>query len=178
MPTYVAFLRAVNLGARRRFPQADIRAATEAAGGTQVATHLNTGNVRLTSRKRSADAVAAALAAAYEEKAGFEVPTIVLTTTEVATIAARGRELRAEHAPVTNHYVSLYPGPPDPRAVAEVQGLSHPGERCLVTGRAAHVLLEGAIHESRLLRSRQFRALGEGTARTLNVLEAIAAAWC
>ena len=38
MPTYVAFLRAVNLGATRKFPKADIVAATEAAGGVDVET--------------------------------------------------------------------------------------------------------------------------------------------
>ena len=45
MPTYVAFLRAINLGPNRKFAKADIVAATEAAGGTDVETYINTGNV-------------------------------------------------------------------------------------------------------------------------------------
>src|SRR4051794_20858140 len=45
MPTYVAFLRAINLGATRKFPKDAIRAATEAAGGSGVETYINTGNV-------------------------------------------------------------------------------------------------------------------------------------
>ena len=53
MPTYVAFLRAINLGPTRKFPKADIVAAVEAAGGEDVATYINTGNVRVTLPLRS-----------------------------------------------------------------------------------------------------------------------------
>lgn len=47
MQTYVAFLRAINLGAHRKFPKDAIIAATQVAGGTEVATHATSGNVRL-----------------------------------------------------------------------------------------------------------------------------------
>ncbi|HEY9564422.1 MAG TPA: DUF1697 domain-containing protein, partial [Nocardioides sp.] len=47
MPSYVAFLRAINLGAKRKFPKDDPRSAVESAGFTDVETHINTGNVRL-----------------------------------------------------------------------------------------------------------------------------------
>ena len=53
VPTYVAFLRAINLGATRKFPKDAIKAATEAAGGSDVETYINTGNVRLTHSARS-----------------------------------------------------------------------------------------------------------------------------
>ena len=65
MPTYVAFLRAINLGARRKFPKDAITSATEAAGGTDVETYINTGNVRLTHSARSVAKVRAALEEAY-----------------------------------------------------------------------------------------------------------------
>ena len=58
-----------------------------------------------------------------------------------------------------------------------VEGLDLPGERAVVAGRAAYVLLDGNIHDSRLLRSKEFAALGQGTARTQAVLETVAARW-
>ncbi len=51
--TYIGFLRAINLGAKRKFPKDEVVAAVERAGCTDVATHLNTGNVRFDSRLRS-----------------------------------------------------------------------------------------------------------------------------
>jgi uncharacterized protein (DUF1697 family) len=178
MPTYVAFLRGINLGARRKFSKDAIKVATEAAGGTDVETYINTGNVRLTHRARSAVEVQAALEEAYAAEAGFEVPTVVFTTAELAAITARGEELHAEHDPAGQHYVTLYAIPPSPAAVEAVHGLEHAGETVVVDGRAAYVLLDGNIHTSRLLASRQLRALGQGTARTIKVLRTVTGRWC
>ena len=88
MTTYVAFLRAINLGATRRFPKEAIVAATEAAGFTDVATHIGTGNVRLSTRMRSRDRIESALEKAYEVSRGFEVPTIVYTASELRDLVA------------------------------------------------------------------------------------------
>ena len=178
MPTYVVFLRAINLGARRKFPKDAVRAATERAGGEGVATWLNTGNVRLDHRARSVERVRSALEAAYAEEAGFEVPTVVFPTADLAALTARGEELHAEHDPGGQHYVTLFATAPGAEARAAVEALDHDGETVVVEGRAAYVLLEGDIHTSRLLASREFKALGEGTARTITVLRTVTGKWC
>ena len=178
MPTYVAFLRAINLGATRKFPKDAIRAATEAAGGTDVETYINTGNVRLTHSARSVAKVQAALEEAYAAAAGFHVPTVVFTAADLAALTARGEELHAEHDPSGQHYVTLFADAPAPAAVDAAQALDHAGETVVVDGRAAYVLLDGDIHTSRLLSSKEFTALGQGTARTIKVLRTVVAKWC
>lgn len=178
MPTYVAFLRAINLGATRKFPQDAIRAATEAAGGSDVETYINTGNVRLTHPARSASRVQAALERAYADEVGFEVPTIVFTRADLAALAARAEELHAEHDPAGQHYVTLYSTAPTAATAKAVQALEHDGETVVVDGRAAYVLLDGNIGTSRLLSAKEFDALGQGTARTVQVLRAVTAKWC
>ncbi len=178
MPQYIAFLRAINLGATRVFPKADVQRVTASTGATDVATHLNTGNVRLTSPRRSVAAVRADLERAYAADRGFDVPTVVLTPAEVAAVADLGGTLRDRRSTEGTHYITLYAVPPPAAAAAAVQALDLPGERCIVAGRAAHALLDGDIHDSTLLRSKEFRALGEGTARTLNVIRTLADRWC
>lgn len=79
MATYVAFLRAINLGAKRKFPKDAIVAAVEAAGFTEVETYINTGNVRFDTTMRSRAKIEAALEEAFLADRGFEVPTIVFT---------------------------------------------------------------------------------------------------
>ena len=178
MPTYVAFLRAINLGATRKFPQDAIKAATEAAGGRDVETYINTGNVRLTHSARSVAKVQQALEKAYAEGAGFEIPTIVFTAADLAALTARGEELHAEHAPGGQHYVTLYAAAPPAAAAEAAQALDHEGETVVVDGRAAYVLLDGNIHTSKVLASQQFTALGKGTARTIKVLRTVCGKWC
>jgi uncharacterized protein (DUF1697 family) len=178
VPTYVAFLRAINLGARRRFPKDAIKAAVEAAGGTEVATHINTGNVRLTTSLRSQALVEEALEQAFAADRGFEVPTIVFTPAEVVGIAEFADKLWAEHGEPLGHYVTLYKQPPASDAVAALVEKQWDGEMAVVEGRAAHGLLFRGFHESRLLSSKLFEALGQGTSRNLKVIRAVADKWC
>ncbi len=95
MADYVAFLRAINLGATRKFAKAAIVATTEGAGFTDVATYINTGNVRFTTRLRSRERVRDVLEAAYLADRGFEVPVSVLTPEELRQAVVDGREVRA-----------------------------------------------------------------------------------
>jgi uncharacterized protein (DUF1697 family) len=179
MPTYLAFLRAINLGATRKFPKDAIKAATEAAGGSDVETYINTGNVRLTHSARSVAKVRAALEKAYADEAGFEVPTIVFTAADLAALTARAEELHAGHdGPIGNHYVTLYATAPSAAAMEAVHALEREGETVVVDGRAAYVLLAGNIHTSKLLASKEFTALGRGTARTVKVLRTVTEKWC
>ena len=178
MPSYVAFLRAINLGATRTFPKDAIRAATEAAGGSDVETYINTGNVRLTHSARSVGKVQAALEEAYAAEAGFEVPTIVFTTADLAALTTRAEELHAKHDPSGQHYVTLYATAPTAATAKAVHALEHDGETVVVDGRAAYVLLEGNIHTSKVLSSKEFKALGQGTARTVKVLRTVTEKWC
>lgn len=93
MPAYVAFLRAINLGARRKFPKPDLIRVVEETGAVDLAVHLNTGNVLLTSRQRSPEAVARTLEAAFVTDRGFEVPTVVVTLDQLRQVAADAAQM-------------------------------------------------------------------------------------
>lgn len=176
MPTYIAFLRAINLGAKRKFPKDAIIAATESAGGADVATYINTGNVRLDSRRRSVRAVARDLEAAYLADRGWEVPTIVFTPSELVEVAATADALWAEHGEPETHYITLLAEPPSAAAINALQPAE--GEQVVVAGRAAHVLLQKNFHEGKVLTSKPFAALGIGTARNVTVVRELARRWC
>lgn len=179
MPTYVAFLRAINLGPNRKFAKADIVTATEAAGGTDVLTHINTGNVRLRSSLRSRAKVEAALEEAYLAQAGFAVPTIVYTPAELGAVAADARELTASRPDLERHYVYLLKQEPDADLVAAVEALSDDVNAIVVRRRAAHVLLgpgyqAGGVDPYKLEKSLAVVA----TNRNFNVVTTLADKWC
>jgi uncharacterized protein (DUF1697 family) len=111
--TYIGFLRAINLGAKRKFPKAAIAKAVEDAGFTGVETYINTGNVRFDTRLRSRAKIEAALEKAFLAEAGFEVPTIVFTQAELREIAEHAASLG--HG--GKHYVSLLKQAPTEAAV-------------------------------------------------------------
>jgi uncharacterized protein (DUF1697 family) len=178
MPSYVAFLRAINLGATRKFPKAAIVEAVEAAGGTAVETYINTGNVRFDSALRARAKVEAALEEAFAADRGFEVPTIAFTLQELATIVADAEELTRGRGDLGRHYVSLLKDTPTAATVRAAEALSTEAEQLVVRGRAAHLLLGESYHQARISNTTVERQLGIATNRRDTVLKAMATRWC
>lgn len=184
MSTWVAFLRAINLGKTRKFAKDDIVAATEAAGFAGVATHINTGNVRLETRMRSRARIEEALEATYRERTGFEVPTVCLTAAELRRVVDDAHALLDRLPEGGTQYVSLLKAEPDEATVAAVAELSTTaGEDAgvavvLPPSRAVHLLVADPYHAARLTNAEVERALGVATSRNLRVLEAIVGKWC
>ncbi|MEZ0578480.1 DUF1697 domain-containing protein [Nocardioides sp. MH1] len=177
MPTYVAFLRAINLGAKRKFPKGDIVTATEAAGATDVQTYINTGNVLLTSRLRSRAKVEAALEKAYEEHTGFAVPTIAFTPAELAQVAADAQELTSPD--LERHYLYLLKEPPAAAAVEKLLAKEGAADRVVVRGRAAHLLLGKEYVAGNVDPWGVEKSLGVvATNRNLNVVTTLSQKWC
>jgi uncharacterized protein (DUF1697 family) len=174
MPTYIAFLRAINIG-KRKFSKDAIVAACEAAGCTDVETYINTGNVRLTTPLRSRAKVEAALESAFEEAAGFDVATIVLTPAELRQIAVEASAIGKDHSGL--HYVSLLKEEPSASAVAKLDGAGKDGERAVVGGRAVHLLLGKDYHTAKLSNAVVEKHLGVATNRNLNVIRTLAEKW-
>lgn len=174
VPTYIGFLRAINLGAKRKFPKAAIVRAVQAAGFTDVETYINTGNVRFDSTLRSRARIEAALEEAFLAEAGFEVPTIVFTQAELRAIA----EEAASFGHGGRHYVSLLKQEPSPEAVRDLEAVSTAEEVCKVGGRAVHLLLGENYHEARLTNAVVEKRLGVATNRNLTVVRALAEKWC
>ena len=131
MATYIAFLRAINLGAKRKFPKDAIKAVVEGAGFTDVETYINTGNVRLDSSLRSRAKIEGALEEAFLDDRGFEVPTIVFTQKELAAIADEAASFGHDG----KHYVSLLKDAPT--AAADARRSRQPARRTRWLGSVA-----------------------------------------
>ena len=79
----VALLRGINVGKGNRIAMADLRACTEAAGCSQVASVLASGNVIVTDERSVAD-LRRALEAAYSARFGYDAVVQVLTRASLA----------------------------------------------------------------------------------------------
>lgn len=93
---YVALLRGVNAGGKRRVPRDEFKAVLESLGYQDVTIYLNSGNAVF-----SADVMpdAAAVRVALEDAFGFEIPTLILSAEQVNAIAAAIPEDWSNDAP-------------------------------------------------------------------------------
>lgn len=177
MPTYIAFLRAINLGKHRKFPKDPLRAAVERAGFTGVETHINTGNVRLTTTMRSRARVEEALERSFVADRGFEVPTIAYRVEELREIVAAGEEIARAHPEALRHYVSLLKVEPGDRATEALAALSEDGVALRLVGRALHVLPDHVLGQGGPQNDRVEKLLGTATTRNQTVLRAVLDRW-
>jgi uncharacterized protein (DUF1697 family) len=177
VPTYVAFLRAINLGPTRKFAKADIKRAVEECGFTDVETYINSGNVRLKASLRSRAKVEAALERSFRRVAGFDVPTVVLTTAELRQIAADAVEIAEQHGNTGAHYVSLLKEQPSAADVRKLEELDHGDDLAVVRGRGAHLLVVTPSARQRLSNALVEKVLGTATNRNLTVITTLAQKW-
>ncbi|MFI8633225.1 DUF1697 domain-containing protein [Microbacterium sp. NPDC077663] len=178
MTTYLAFLRAINLGAKRVFPKDDIRRVVGSVGFEEVVTHINTGNVRFESRMRSRERIERTLEKAFVEDRGFEVPTIVYSAKEFAALADETRGLDVENPGLARHYVYLLKDELTPAQIREVEARGSDKGRMVVRGRAAHALLEPGYQEGTVDPLGAATLLGVATNRNANVVLSLAEKWC
>src|SRR5689334_2942426 len=141
MPTHIGFLRAVNIG-KRQYKTADLRAALVGAGYTDVETHIQTGNIKVTSPVRSRARMEQELEALFLADRGFEVVTMVFSPAEVSRLATDVDEIAAKHGFEYGHYVSLLKADPSRDAVERLEALSGNGETLVVRNRAVHLLYD------------------------------------
>ena len=107
MATYIAFLRAINVGGRF-FKMADLRKGLSDKGFSDVESYIQSGNLRLTSGLRSVAEVELAVETALEELCGFTVSTIVRTPSQLAGVTAYGMGLESPLATLPEGEVRRY----------------------------------------------------------------------
>ena len=88
MPTHVALLRGINLGAHSRVAMADLRRVVTSLGHTEVATYIQSGNAVFTTQETDSVALAAGLEAAIAEGLDVHPSVVVLSRAELARVIA------------------------------------------------------------------------------------------
>ena len=176
MPTYIAFLRAINVGGRF-IKMADLRTGLSHKGFGDVTSYIQSGNLRFTSSLRTAAKVELVLEAELEELCGFTVRTIVRTPEQLAKVASYGAGLEAPLAGELRRYVTLLKEDPDDDLVAMMSGWDVVGERAQVEGREVYVWLAHPSHESKLTNARIERGGVVATTRDWKVITALGQMW-
>lgn len=133
MARQLVLLRGINLGAARRVGMADLRELLESAGYEDVRTHLQSGNVVLSSTTSPRE-LEAALERRLRERFGFEVPVLVRTRAELAKVVERD-PLGAVATNGSRYLVSFLSKKLPARVARELEAADVAPERLAVAGR-------------------------------------------
>jgi len=165
MTTFVALLRAVNVGGTGKLPMKDLRTLCETLGFAEVRTYIASGNVVFNSRKSEAQ-VKRALEACLLEYAGKTVGVFVRTAAEMADILANNPFPAAPR----NRTVAIFLDEPPPADALEAV-VGRNDERIELGRREIYVHYGEGMATSKL----KIPAAKAGTARNMNTVAKLAA---
>jgi uncharacterized protein (DUF1697 family) len=165
MASYVALLRAVNVGGTGKLPMADLKAMCEKAGFGKVRTYIASGNVVFDSREDEGrvKAIPEAALAAY---AGKPVGVLVRTAAELAQVLANNP---FPNAAPSRTVVIFLNEPPGREALERISGKD--GEDVRLGRREIYVHYGDGMASSRL----KIPDARTGTARNINTVSRLAA---
>jgi uncharacterized protein (DUF1697 family) len=176
MTTYVAFLRAINVGGRFA-KMADLRAGLIHKGFDDVESYIQSGNLRVSSGLGSAAKAEAALETALEELCGFTVRAIVRTPAQLAELTSYGAGLTPPLEGEIRRYVTLLKDDPEADFIARMNGWDIGGERAQVNGREVYLWFAHPSHQARLSNARIERGGVVSTTRDWKVVTALGEMW-
>jgi uncharacterized protein (DUF1697 family) len=148
MPSRIALLRGINLGANRRVPMAELRELLGDAGYGGVRTYVQSGNVVLDS-DQPPEQLEAELGRRIAERFGLEVPVISRTREELAAVVALNPLGDVAHEP-KRYQVSFLSEELWPEKVEELQGVRVDPEALHVEPREIYAWHPDGVARSRL----------------------------
>ena len=164
MGSFVALLRAVNVGGTGKLPMSELKEMCEELGFSAVRTYIASGNVVFASRK-SEPAIKSDLERRLKAYAGAPVGVLVRSAAEMAGVVADNPFPSA--AP--NRTVAIFlEAPPPPDALTNVRGLKN--EEIRLGRREIFVHYGEGMGTSKLV----IPAAKQGTARNMNTIAALA----
>ncbi len=172
MPVYVALLRGINLGAKRRLAMADLRELLEGLGYDEVRTHLQSGNVVLRA-PGSAAALQKNLEAALATHCGFDVDVVVRTKAQLDKVIAQDPFEDRANDNARYLVVFLEKAPPATWRRSIDAGDCQPDEAA-VRGKEIYLWLPTGVQNSKLAREATGKGVGTATARNWNVVTRLA----
>jgi uncharacterized protein (DUF1697 family) len=133
MKTYVALLRAVNVGGKS-LPMEDLRSLCAELDLLNVETYLQSGNAVFDSPAAGIATLPAALEAQIKQAFGFDVTVFILEPGDLQRIRQENPFLKQSGVDPESLYVTFLQYPPAPRQWAALEGTDaapdafHPGE--------------------------------------------------
>lgn len=164
MTTFIALLRAVNVGGTGKLPMSELKAMCEAIGFSNVRTYIASGNVVFDSALAEKE-VAKKLAASLEEYAGKPVGVMVRTGPDMAAVLKANPFKDA--APNLTFAIFLDAAPPA-CTIDDVRGRQD--EELALGAREIYVTYPSGSGASKL----KIPAAAAGTARNMNTIAKLA----
>ena len=157
--TYVALLRGINVGGKKKIAMADLRSLFSELGFEDVVTYIQSGNVVFRTSRADADALSAKIEREIAAVFGIKPAVLLRMPKELTTIAERNPYL-SRNADLSKLHVVFLDHAPAKRAAAALDTERSPGDEFTLKGREIYLHLPNGAGRSKLTIDYFERALG------------------
>ena len=171
VPTYVAFLRGVNLGPNNKISMPALRSMAEDLGYTDVATYINSGNLIINSPKKAAS-VEREIADAIKDTFGRPIDVAVRTPAQLKKLLAENPYPDGNPSQVTVAFLTKAPAADAEQKVAAV---AKDYEPFTFSGQQVYVNYSKGIGKSKLAEKFSSIIGVSSTVRNIRTLEKVLA---
>ncbi len=113
MPAYVALIRGINVGGKKKLVMADLRELLSRQGYHDVRTHLNSGNALFTSASTDPVELAARIEQAVDTELGLDIRCLVRSASELSAVIEANplTQHKTDGSKLVAHFLSAAPDP-------------------------------------------------------------------
>lgn len=126
--TYIALLRGINVSGQKKILMAEFRELLSKKGFENVRTYIQSGNVIFESSETSTVDLGARMESVIAEHYNFEVPTLVLTPSEMEDAVENNSFIQSKDINEEETYFTFLKDKPEPENILKFKEVSYPGE--------------------------------------------------
>lgn len=147
MPAYVALLRGINLGAKRRIPMPALRGGLLALGFFDVVTYIQSGDVVFSTGATTRQKLETAISERIRSESGLEVSVTIRSSDELLHIRDSNPFMSGGADPKQLHVTFLNTKPYD-EAIARLEGIMFPPDDFRMLGEGIFVRYTNGVSNS------------------------------
>ena len=148
--TYIALLRGINVGGKKKMPMADLRQLLEKSGYVNIRTYIQSGNILFEIAEQAyISQLESHLAKIIEDHFGFAVPVMVKSFTHWQEVVFRNPFLQKEDT-MDHLYLTWLKAAPSSDVLQAADPDKYLPDRFYIQGDAVYVYCAGKYHESKL----------------------------
>ncbi len=146
---HVALLRGINVGGKNKLPMKELVAVFQAAGGDEVRTYIQSGNVVFRAPPSVAGGVAPAVMQGIADRYGYRVPVIVRTAEALRVVVDANPFVKAGRDPKILHVAFLAARPSD-SDIARLDPQRSPPDELAIAGREVYLCFPNGVARTKL----------------------------
>ena len=145
---YVALLRGINVGGKRKLKMADLRESVLKIGFKEVSTYIQSGNLFFTAEEKNATILEEKLAQHLLEEYTYDIPVIIRTAEDIEKVIAQNPFPEAEDFKQL-HLIFLKEKPSE-TSIEDFEKLEFPSEEFKIEAQHLYVNYTDGVRNSKL----------------------------